>query len=49
MVFARALRTNERTPELGTGLRAHLNAQAAVLIRLVESYPDTRDRLAEIS
>ena len=49
VVFARALRTKERTLENREQGCARPNAQAAVLIRLVESYPDTLDRLAEIS
>ncbi len=48
-VFARALRTNERTLENWEQGRARPNAQAAVLIRLVESYPDTVEKLARIS
>ena len=48
-VFARTLRTNERTLENWEQGRARPNAQAAILIRLVESYPDTVDRLAGIS
>jgi len=48
-VFARYLRTNERTLENWEQGRARPNAQAAVLIRMMESYPDTVDRLAGIS
>lgn len=48
-VFARALRTNERTLENWEQGRARPNAQAALLIRLVESYPDTVEKLARIS
>lgn len=48
-VFARALRTHERTLENWEQGRARPNAQAAILIRLVESYPDTVERLAGIS
>jgi putative transcriptional regulator len=47
-VFARYLRTNPRTLENWEQGRARPNAQAAVLIRLVERYPDTVDRLARI-
>jgi len=47
-VFARYLRTNERTLENWEQGRARPNAQAALLIRLVERYPDTVDRLAAI-
>ena len=48
-VFARALRTNVRTVENWEQGRARPNVQAALLIRLVESYPDTVERLAGIS
>ena len=47
-VFARCLRTNERTLENWEQGRAKPNAQAAVLIRLVEHYPDTVERLSAI-
>jgi len=47
-VFARYLRTNPRTLENWEQGRARPNAQAAVLIRLVERYPDTVARLARI-
>jgi putative transcriptional regulator len=47
-VFARYLRTNVRTLENWEQGRARLNAQAALLIRLVQRYPDTVDRLAQI-
>lgn len=47
-VFARYLRINERTLENWEQGRAHPNAQAAVLIKMVELYPDTVDRLATI-
>jgi len=47
-VFARYLRTNERTLENWEQGRAKPNAQAAVLIRLVEHYPDTVERLSTI-
>ena len=45
-VFARYLRTNERTLENWEQGRARPNAQAALLIRLVARYPDTVERLA---
>jgi putative transcriptional regulator len=47
-VFARYLRTNERTLENWEQGRARPNAQAALLIKLVERYPDTVGRLAAI-
>lgn len=47
-VFARYLRTNPRTLENWEQGRARPNAQAALLIRLVERYPDTVDRLAAV-
>ncbi len=47
-VFARYLRINERTLENWEQGRAHPNAQGALLIRLVENYPDTVERLASI-
>ena len=47
-VFARYLRTNERTLENWEQGRARPNAQATTLIRLVERYPDTVERLAMI-
>ncbi|MGB3424963.1 MAG: transcriptional regulator [Castellaniella sp.] len=47
-VFARYLRTNPRTLENWEQGRAKPNAQAALLIRLVERYPDTVDRLATL-
>jgi putative transcriptional regulator len=47
-VFAHYLRTNPRTLENWEQGRARPNAQAAVLIRLVERYPDTVVRLAQI-
>ena len=47
-VFARYLRTNERTLENWEQGRARPNAQAAVLILLVEYYPDTVERLSAI-
>lgn len=47
-VFARYLHTNPCTMENWEQGRAKPNAQAALLIRLVERYPDTIDRLAQI-
>jgi putative transcriptional regulator len=47
-VFARYLRTNPRTLENWEQGRAKPNAQAALLIRLVERYPDTVERLAKV-
>ena len=47
-VFARYLRTNPRTLENWEQGRARPNAQAALLIRLVERYPDTLERLATV-
>uniref|UniRef100_E6QTZ7 Antitoxin higA-2 n=1 Tax=mine drainage metagenome TaxID=410659 RepID=E6QTZ7_9ZZZZ len=45
-VFARCLRTNERTLENWEQGRASPNAQATILIRMVERYPDTVERLS---
>jgi putative transcriptional regulator len=47
-VFAGYLRTNPRTLENWEQGRAKPNAQAALLIRLVEKYPDTVKRLAAV-
>lgn len=47
-VFARYLRTNPRTLENWEQGRAKPNAQASLLIRLVERYPDTVERLATV-
>lgn len=47
-VLARYLRTNPRTLENWEQGRAKPNAQAALLIRLVERYPDTVERLAAV-
>ena len=47
-VFARYLQTNVRTLENWEQGRAKPNAQAAVLIKLVDKYPDTVDRLAAV-
>jgi len=47
-LFAKYLRTNVRTLENWEQGRARPNAQAALLIRMVEQYPDTVERLARI-
>lgn len=47
-LFAGYLRTNVRTLENWEQGRARPNAQAALLIRLVERFPDTVQRLAKI-
>jgi putative transcriptional regulator len=47
-VLAHYLRTNPRTLENWEQGRAKPNAQAALLIRLVERYPDTVERLASV-
>ena len=47
-VFARYLRTNPRTLENWEQGRAKPNAQAALLIHLVDRYPDTIRRLASV-
>jgi putative transcriptional regulator len=47
-LFARYLRTNPRTLENWEQGRARPNAQAALLIRLVERYPDTVARLSQL-
>ena len=47
-VFARYLRTNVRTLENWEQGRVKPNAQAALLIRMVQRFPDTVRRLAEI-
>lgn len=47
-VFARYLRTNARTVEGWEQGRAKPNAQAALLIKLVEKYPETVAHLATI-
>ncbi len=47
-LFARNLRTNVRTLENWEQGRAKPNAQAALLIRLMQRYPDTVRRLAEL-
>jgi len=47
-VFAGYLRTNPRTLENWEQGRAKPNAQAVLLIRLVEKFPDTVERLASV-
>lgn len=47
-LFAGYLRTNVRTLENWEQGRAKPNPQAALLIRMVQRYPDTVRRLAEI-
>ncbi len=47
-VLAHYLRTNPRTLENWEQGRAKPNAQAALLIKLVERYPDTVERLAVV-
>lgn len=47
-VFAQYLRVNKRTLENWEQGRAKPNAQAAVLIRMVEKYPDTLERLVSV-
>lgn len=47
-VFARYLRTNPRTLENWEQGRAKPNAQAALLIRMVEKFPDMVDRLGAV-
>ena len=47
-LLARYLRINPRTLENWEQGRARPNAQAALLIRLVERYPDTVERLAVV-
>lgn len=47
-LFAGYLRTNVRTLENWEQGRARPNAQAALLIRLVERFPDTVQRLAKL-
>lgn len=47
-VFANYLRTNPRTLENWEQGRAKPNAQATLLIRLVQQYPDTVERLASL-
>jgi putative transcriptional regulator len=47
-VFAKYLQVNERTLQNWEQGRATPNPQATVLIRLVERYPDTLERLSSI-
>jgi len=47
-VLAHYLRTNPRTLENWEQGRAKPNSQAALLIRLVEKFPDTVERLAAV-
>lgn len=47
-VFAQYLPTNKRTLDIWEQGRAKPNAQAAVLIKMVEKYPDTIERLGMI-
>jgi len=47
-VMAHYLRTNDRTLENWEQGRSKPNAQACMLIRLVEKYPDMLDRLATV-
>lgn len=47
-VFARYLRTNPRTLENWEQGRAKPNAQAALIMRMVEKFPDTVQRLAAV-
>ena len=47
-LFAAYLRTNVRTLENWEQGRAKPNAQAALLLRLVQCYPDTVQRLAAV-
>jgi putative transcriptional regulator len=47
-LFAGYLRTNVRTLENWEQGRAKPNAQAALLLRLVQKFPDTMRRLSEI-
>lgn len=48
-VFAMYLRTNARTLENWEQGRAKPNAQATTLIRLVQKYPETVERLAALA
>jgi putative transcriptional regulator len=48
-VFARKLRTNERTLEKWEQGRAKPNPQAAALLLLVRRYPDTIKRLERLA
>ncbi|WP_028453026.1 helix-turn-helix domain-containing protein [Chitinilyticum aquatile] len=48
-VFARTLHIKERTLESWEQGRAKPNEQAAVLLKMVERYPDTLDRLQALA
>lgn len=48
-VFARRLHINERTLEKWEQGRARPNPQAAALVLLVRSYPDTLERLERVA
>lgn len=48
-VFARRLRINERTLEKWEQGRARPNPQAAALVLLVRTYPDTLERLDRVA
>lgn len=48
-VFARRLRVSQRTLEKWEQGRSRPNDQATALILMVRKYPDTIDRLAELS
>jgi putative transcriptional regulator len=48
-IFARRLRINERTLEKWEQGRAKPNPQAAALVLLVRSYPDTLQRLDKVA
>ncbi|RZT42073.1 helix-turn-helix domain-containing protein [Cupriavidus agavae] len=48
-LFAMYLRTNARTLENWEQGRAKPNAQAMVLIKLVQKYPETLERLASLA
>jgi len=48
-LFAMYLRTNTRTLENWEQGRASPNAQATALIRLVQKYPETLERLATLA
>ena len=47
-VFARAIRTNPRTVESWEQGRSKPSTHAALLIRLVEKYPETLDHLQAV-
>ncbi len=48
VVFATRLRTNVTTVRNWEQDRSGLNSQAKLLIKLVEKYPDTLDRIAQL-